>query len=213
MPAKTSARKTSTPAAPAAEVPPEEDYEGALAASQPKPADPVAKGSRIYNISQYIDILKEQYKNIKIFDIFIFTDSRTLIRTETSHAGHEYKQYIVQPLLINAIDKENKHHLIKRDALIKLFEEHYLSLFYSKFNLLKTDFQINVVSVDAKSKIRGEYVDYSYRFKPFADNAPIAVKLVEAYRDLEDPAIKRKEQVTADEFDYGTISPDEIDCV
>jgi hypothetical protein len=46
-------------------------------------------------------------------------------------------------------------HMIKRSELIEVFGLHYLSLFYSKFSILKADFKLNIASIDATPKVRG----------------------------------------------------------
>jgi hypothetical protein len=163
----------------------------------------------------YLDCLKETYLNMKQFDIFIFTDNRTELRTETSQAGKEYQRYIVQPLLVSAVDKENKVHIINRDTLIKIFKKHYLSLFYSKFDPLKKDFKVNIITVDATPILKpgSEYANYKCRFKPFDNANPVAMKLVAKFAELEPPVVKKYAPKTTIDFDYGSLQAEDLDCI
>jgi hypothetical protein len=70
----------------------------ACTAAKPKMEE---QHARIFAIGQYVEKLKETYKDVKQFDVFVFTDERTQLRSEASKAGKPYQRYIVQPLLVN----------------------------------------------------------------------------------------------------------------
>jgi hypothetical protein len=180
----------------------EEQFASLMEQSNPQKSEQPADYTKLFSLSQYMDRLKETHKNIKQFDVFIFTDNRTELRTETSKAGKEYKRYIVQPLLVNAISADGKPTIITRKSLIAEFGKHYLTLFYSKFDILHDDFQINIIQIDGKPKINGEYADYKYRIRAIDNAAPVAAKLIDLFSVLDVPVVKAYAPRTIQEFDY-----------
>jgi hypothetical protein len=183
----------------------DEEFASLLEASNPQKSEQPADYTKLFSLSQYMDKLKETHKNIKQFDVFIFTDNRTELRTETSKAGKEYQRYIVQPLLVNAISADGKPIITTRKSLIAEFGKHYLTLFYSKFDILHDDFQINIIQIDGKPKINGEYTDYKYRIRAIDDAAPVAAKLIDLFSELDVPVVKAYVPKTTIDFDYANI--------
>jgi hypothetical protein len=191
--------------APPKQVEEEDEYASLLEASNPQKSEQPADYTKLFSLSQYMDKLKETHKNIKQFDVFIFADNRTELRTETSKAGKEYQRYIVQPLLVNAISADGKPTIITRKSLIAEFGKHYLTLFYSKFDVPHADFQINIIQIDGKPKINGEYTDYRYRIRAIDNAAPVAAKLIDLFSDLDVPVVKAYVPRTIQEFDYANM--------
>jgi hypothetical protein len=111
MPANRAAKPTQKVSAPKVIVPEPEIQDEELEAVLFAPYDIASieeERTHIFSLSQYIDKLKEQYTDVKQFDIFTFTDDRTELRTEKSKADNDYQIYIIQPLLINCILKDGK---------------------------------------------------------------------------------------------------------
>jgi hypothetical protein len=202
-----------------------EEYKPAAKAEQPKAEPKKEERTNIFAIGQYVEKLKEyicgksdgaiSYKDIKQFDVFVFTDDRTLLRSETSKAGKSYQRHIVQPLNVVVVFFEGERQTITRLNLIKLFGTHYLSLFYSQYFTIKKDFKINIAAIDATPKVRGDYADYGYKFILVDDKKPVSVKLAEKYASLTPPVVQEYKPKRFVELDYSNYDVSQLDddCV
>jgi hypothetical protein len=98
--------------------------------------------------------------------------------------------------------------MIKRSDLIKIFEKHYLKMFYSKFDLPKKDFKINIIQVDAMPTIKGDYTNYKSKWRPIEDSHPISAKLIKLYENLSKPIVPIYQPKRIQEFDYNNLDID-----
>jgi hypothetical protein len=161
------------------------------------------------------EVLKQSSKKVKQIDVFIFTDERTLLRSETSKSGKAYKRYIVHPLTVIAQFEDSTRMTIARSKLIEVFGPHYLSLFYSEYFVIKTDFKINIAAIDATPTVKGDYANYGYSFKPVDDKMPGSIKLAKTCAVLEPPVVQEFKPKRYLDFDYTDLDLNELDdeCV
>jgi hypothetical protein len=174
-------------------------------------AEPKVERARIFALGQYVEKLKETHKDVKQFDVFVCTDTRTELRSETSKAGKACQRYIVQPLLINCLLKDGGMRMIKRPELTQVFGLHYLALFYSQYSVIKVDFKLNIASIDATPTVRGDYANYGYRFKPIDDTQPISAKFAKTYASLEPPVVQAFQPKRYADIDYSKMDISEPD--
>jgi hypothetical protein len=106
--------------------------------------------------------------------------------------------------LIIAIGNDGKKYTIERSELISpdWFGKHYLALFYSKFDVMKKDFKINIIHGNAMPKIRGEYTDYTYTWRAIDDSVSVITKLVSTYAALPNPVVPVYKPKNIEETDY-----------
>ena len=67
---------------------------------------------------------------------------------------------------------------------------------------MKKDFKTNIIKVDAKPKIRGEYTDYTYSWRAIDDSVSVITKLVSTYAALTKPVVPVYKPKNIEETDY-----------
>jgi hypothetical protein len=220
MPARAAAAKqavTLEVVKPAPQLEEDDDLAAALSeaykpAAEVKAAEPQNERTTILAIGQFVVKLKESVrsgalkkqsdKEVKNIEVFVFTDDRTMLRSETSKAGKAYQRYIVQPLIVNCIFTDGCNQMIQRSELAKVFGPYYLSLFYSQYGKFNPDLKLNRACIDAAPQVRGDYVNYGYDWKPVDPKLQSGINLAAKFANLKPPVVQAYKPKRYSDFDY-----------